>query len=160
MHSVKSLQAAKESDVCYQQYYTQAYLLGLVRKRLLDNACLNVSAHRTYRASNHHALGRKSLTKLMLGQLAENPNNGCEPLRKQGARSALFRLTLKSYRHTFVAKGTVMAFKGKLKHEGLVYRQLDEVQGELIPVYLGNISLVRRYFLDFRVRIVHILLMS
>jgi hypothetical protein len=37
---------------------------------------------------------------------------------------------------------------------------LDEVQGELIPVYLGNISLVRPYFLDFGVRIVHMLLMS
>jgi len=71
-----------------------------------------------------------------------------------------FRLTLESYRYTFVAKGTVMAFKGKLKHEGLVYRHLDEVQGELIPVYLGNISLVRPYFLDFGVRIVYMLLMS
>ena len=98
--------------------------------------------------------------KLMLGQLTENPNNGCEPLGKQGAYSALFRLTLESYRYTFVVKGTIMAFKGKLKHKGLVYQHLDEVQGELIPVYLGNISLVRPYFLDFGVRIVHMLLMS
>jgi len=37
---------------------------------------------------------------------------------------------------------------------------LDEVQGKLIPVYLGNISLVRPYFLDVGVRIVHMLLMS
>jgi hypothetical protein len=160
MRSVKSSQAAEESDVRYRQYCTQACLLGLVRKRPLDDACPNVSAHRAYGAGNHHALGRKSLAKLMLGQLAENPDNGCEPLGKQGARGALFRLTLESYRYTFVAKGTVMAFKGKLKHEGLVYRHLDEVQGELIPVYLGNISLVRPYFLDFGVRIVHMLLMS
>jgi hypothetical protein len=95
----------------------------------------------------------------MLRQLAENPDNGCEPLGKQGARGALFRLTLESYGYTFVAKGTVTAFKAKLKHEGLVYRHSDEVQGELIPVYLGNISLVRPYFLDVRVRIVHMLLM-
>jgi hypothetical protein len=54
----------------------------------------------------------------------------------------------------------VTAFEAKLKHEGLVYRHLDEVQGKLIPVYLGNISLVRPYFLDFGVRIVHMLLMS
>jgi hypothetical protein len=121
MCSVKSSQAAKESDVHYQQYCTQACLLGLVRKRPLDNACPNVSAHRAYRAGNHHALGRKSLAKLMLDQLAENPNNGCKPLGKQGAYSALFRLTLELYRYTFVAKGTIMAFKGKLKHEGLVY---------------------------------------
>ena len=37
---------------------------------------------------------------------------------------------------------------------------MNEVQGELIPVYLGNISLVRPYFLDVRVKIVHMLLMS
>jgi hypothetical protein len=57
----------------------------------------------------------------MLGQLTKNPNNGCEPLGKQGAYSALFRLTLESYRYTFVVKGTIIAFKGKLKHKGLVY---------------------------------------
>jgi hypothetical protein len=72
----------------------------------------------------------------------------------------LFRLTLEWYRYTFVAKGTVTAFEAKLKHEGLVYQHLDKVQGELIPVYLGNTSLVRPCFLDVGVRIVHMLLMS
>jgi hypothetical protein len=50
------------------------------------------------------------------------------------------------------------AFKAKLKYKGLVYEYLDKVQGELILVYLRNISLVYPYFLNFRVRIVHILL--
>jgi hypothetical protein len=67
---------------------------------------------------------------------------------------------LDSYGYTFVGKGTVVAFQAKLKHEGLVYRHLNEIQGELIPVYLGNISLTSAYFLDFKVRIVHMLLMS
>lgn len=96
----------------------------------------------------------------MLRQLAEDPDNGCEPLGNQGACGALFRLTLKSYGYTFVAKGTVMAFKAKLKPKGLVYQHLDSVQGELIPVCLGNISVVRPYLLDLGVRIVHMLLMS
>ncbi|KAH6698225.1 hypothetical protein BKA61DRAFT_583388 [Leptodontidium sp. MPI-SDFR-AT-0119] len=157
---IRSSPAAEESDVRHRQYCTQACLLGLVRKGPLDDACPNVNAHRAHASGNHHALGRKSVAKLMLRQLAEDPDNGCEPLGKQGARGALFRLTLESYGYTFVAKGTVTAFKAKLKHEGLVYRHLDEVQGELIPVYLGNISLVRPYFLDVGVRIVHMLLMS
>ncbi|KAH8585875.1 hypothetical protein B0O99DRAFT_646021, partial [Bisporella sp. PMI_857] len=143
MRSIKSSQAAEERDILHRQYCTQNCLLGLVRKHPLDDACLNVNAHRAHGAGNHHALGRKSLAKLMLR-----------------ARGALFRLTLESYGYTFVAKGTVPAFKAKLKHEGLVYRHLDQVQGELIPVYLGNISLVRPYFLDIGVRIVHMLLMS
>jgi hypothetical protein len=96
----------------------------------------------------------------MLYQLAQDPDNGCEPLGKQGARGALFRLTLDTYGYTFVAKGTVRAFKAKLKHEGVVYQHLNELQGELIPVYLGNISLACPYFLDVGVRIVHMLLMS
>ena len=42
----------------------------------------------------------------------------------------------------------------------MVYQHRYKVQGELIPVYLGNISLVRPYFLNVGVRIVHILLLS
>ena len=95
----------------------------------------------------------------MLQQLAENPD-GCEPLGEQGACGALFRLTLELYGYTFSAKGTMTAFTAKLKHEGLVYQHLDKVQEELIPAYLGNISLVRHCFPDFGVRIVHLLLMS
>jgi hypothetical protein len=72
----------------------------------------------------------------------------------------LFKLTSRSHRYTFVVNGTVMTFKTKLKYEGLVYRYLGEIQGELILAYLRNVSLVRPYFLDFRVRIVHMLLMS
>ena len=160
IRSVQTSQVADESNVRHQQYCTQSCLLGLVRKHPMDEACPNVSAHRAHGPGKYHALSRKSLLKLMLRQLAEDPDSGCEPLAKQGACGALFRLTLESYRYTFVAKGTVTAFTPRLKHEGLIYRHLDEVQGELIPVYLGNVSLVRPYFLDFGVRIVHILLMS
>jgi hypothetical protein len=100
----------------------------------LDDACPNVKAHRAYGASNYHALGRKSLAKLMSRQLAENPSNGCEPLGKQGACGALFRLTLEWYEYTFVGKGTMMAFEAKLKLKALVYQHPDAVQGELTPV--------------------------
>lgn len=50
-----------------------------------------------------------------------------------------------------------MVFKAKLKHEDLVYRHLDE--REFIPVYLGNIALIRPYFLDVGVKTVRMLLM-
>jgi hypothetical protein len=109
-------------------------------------------------AGNHYALRRKSFAELILRQLVENPDNRCEPLGKQGACGTLFRLSLGWYRYTFVAKGTVAVFKANLKHEALVYRHWDEFQGQLIPVYLRNISLVCLYFIDVRVRIVHMLL--
>ena len=158
-HSINTSPAVG-SDVRHWQYCTQACLLGLARRRPLDEACPNISTHRALRASNHHGLDQRTLAQLMLCQLAQDPDNGCEPLGKQGARGALFRLTLDTYGYTFVAKGTVRAFKANLKHEGVVYRHLNELQGELIPVYLGNISLTCPYFLDVGVRIVHMLLMS
>jgi hypothetical protein len=112
----------------------------------LDGACLNISTHCALRAGNHHGLDHKTLAQLMLCQLAQDPDNGCELLGKQGARGALFKLTLDTYRYTFVAKGTVRAFKANLKHEGVVYQHLNKLQGELVLVYLGNISLARPYF--------------
>jgi hypothetical protein len=154
-----TLQAA-ESDVCQRQYCIQACLLGLVRRWPLDEMCPNVSVHRALGASGYHVLDYKTLVQLMLCQLALDPDNGCELLGKQGARGALFRLLLELHGYTFVAKGTVTVFKAKLKHESSIYRKLNDVQGELIPVYLGNITLVCPYFLDFNVRIVHMLLIS
>jgi hypothetical protein len=44
---------------------------------------------------------------LILSQPVKNLNNGYKLLRKQGARNALFRLTLELYRYTFVAEGTI-----------------------------------------------------
>lgn len=73
-------------------------------------------------------LNQKTLAQLMFCQFGLDPDIGGEPLGKQGSRGALFRLTLKSYGFTFVAKGTVRAFKAKLKagiirsHEGCSFR--------------------------------------
>ena len=87
-------------------------------------------------------------------------NRDCEPLGKQGARGALFKITLTSHGYTFVSKGTVAVFVPDLQHEGRIYQRLEAMQGEAVPVHLGNINLVRKYDLDLGVRIVYILLMS
>ena len=54
-YAINLLQAAV-SDVCQQQYCTQAYLLGLVQRRPLDEACPNVSAHCALGACSYHML--------------------------------------------------------------------------------------------------------
>jgi hypothetical protein len=56
----------------------------------------------------------------------------CEPLGKQGARGALFKITLASHGYTFVGKGTVEAFVPDLRHEGQVYERLE---GKLVSFY-------------------------
>jgi hypothetical protein len=157
--TISTSQATKQNNVRHRQYCTQACLLGLVRRTLIDQACPNAAVHRTKASDLRHALDQKTLARLIRYQLKENPD-GCQPLGQQGTRGALFKLTLESHGYTFVAKGSVEAFVPKLKHEGCVYRYLFGSQGELIPVYLGNISLANPYFLDFGVRIVHMLLMS
>ncbi|KAL2357208.1 hypothetical protein BJ546DRAFT_1113171 [Cryomyces antarcticus] len=141
-------------------YCTQRCLVGLVHGLSLDEACPNVSAHRLHKAGTDHSLSKISFKHAMKTQLAKSRDHGCEPLGKQGARGALFKLTLLSHGYTYVAKGTVHAFTEDLKHEASVYRRLRNVQGQLVPVYLGSLSLDRPYFLDFGVKIVRMLMMS
>ena len=83
----------------------------------------------------------------MASQLAGTLDRGCEPLGEQGARGALFRLTLESHGYTFVAKGTVEAFKDRLQDKARIYRHLRRVQGHLVPVYLGSTLLTKPYHL-------------
>jgi hypothetical protein len=83
-----------------------------------------------------------------------------KPLGLQGSRGALFRLVLTSFGYTFVAKGTVSHYVPYLLHEAFCYEVLDKLQGDAVPVYLGNIDLIRPYYLDLDVDIVHMLLMS
>jgi hypothetical protein len=135
-------------------------LLGLKRGHALDLSCPNVSSHHVAGNGNRHAIGIERFTALVREQLAKNLDRDCEPLGKQGARGALFKITLRSHGYTFVSKGTVSVFVPDLQHEGRIYQRLEAMQGEVVPVHLGNINLARKYDLDLGVRIVHMLLMS
>ena len=138
----KSSPSMDKNQVRQQSYCTQACLLGLARQGPLDQSCPNVNAHRVP-GSDHHALRRKQIAEFITNQLAVNPENGCEPLGKQGTRGALFKLVMKSYEYSFVAKGTVFAFKAHLQYENSIYRRLSQIQGTLIPVCFGSASLIR-----------------
>ena len=70
------------------------------------------------------------------------------------------KMTLASHGYTFVGKGTVPVFVRELKHEGRMYQTLERIQGVSVPMYLGNIDLIHRYFYDVGVWIVHMLLIS
>lgn len=140
------------------QYCSQKCLLGLVRKFTLDGCCPNVSQH--WGTDNYHAISMHAFTALVKMQLDKNLDQDCKPLGQQGARGALFKIRLASHGYVFVAKGTIREFVPNLMHEGQVYQHLKHVQGIFIPVLLGNIDLAKRYYLDFEVRIVHMLLMS
>jgi hypothetical protein len=153
-------QASSEMQLQPRQYCTLACLLGLKRGSALDENCPNVSSHRTPESSARHPVDTENFALLILEQLAQDLDEDCEPLGKEGARGALFKLTLARYGYTFVGKGTVSVFVPDLRREGRRYQRLERIQGEAVPVYLGNIDLVLPYYLDLGVRIVHMLLMS
>jgi hypothetical protein len=131
-----------------------------VRQTALDGNCPNVLIHRQGRRSSRHPITKLEFQQMIQQQLGKDLDHDCEPLGKQGTGGALFRITLAEWGYTLVGKGTVEAFVPDLQHEGQIYQRLDAIQGECIPVYLGNIDLLKVYYLDIGVRIQHMLMMS
>ena len=98
---------------------------------------------------------------MLLGeQLRRGRGDSCQPLGMQGARGALFKVTLTSYSYTMVGKGTVQVFIKDLRHEAEVYQRLMIIQGVHIPVFLGSIDLDEPYYYDAGIRIMHLILLS
>ncbi|KAI9781063.1 MAG: hypothetical protein M1839_006340 [Geoglossum umbratile] len=144
-----------------RQYCTHKCLHGLVSGSNLDLACPNVSDHcRVGHTGVRHRLNGEKLLLLLRKQLQRTRDEHCDPLGRQGARGALFQVTLASHGYTMVAKGTVTAFVDELQHESLVYQRLRPLQGVCVPVCLGSIDLVHPYFYDVGVRIIHMMFMS
>ena len=149
---------AKSNQETQRQYCTQKCLLGITRGLSLNKNCANASLHP--RRGNKHAVDRSQFLNLVRTQLAEDLDHNCEPLGLQGARGALFRITLASHGYVVVGKGTVQAFVPDLLHKGKMYRLMSKLQDTAVPVYLGNITLIEWYYLDMGVRILYMLLMS
>ncbi|KAF4967381.1 hypothetical protein FSARC_5060 [Fusarium sarcochroum] len=153
-----------------RQYCTMACLLSLKRGKELDMDCPNVASHQTETGSTGHPISFGEMATLMRSQMASSLDQDCEPLEmkgKYGAVGTLFKLSLTRYGYTFVGKGTIQCLIPHLTHEAQIYEQLDGIQGEYVPVYLGSLDLVEPYHLTARnalrfagTEIVHMLLMS
>ncbi|KID83887.1 Protein kinase-like domain protein [Metarhizium guizhouense ARSEF 977] len=147
-----------------RQFCTQKCLLGLVRGHALDQSCPNAALHRQGATLHHcatlrHPVNHAQWLNLLRAQLEKTLDGGITPLKQSGARCVLFKVTLLAYGYTFVSKGTIRAFIPDLEHEAAVYRRLDDLQGVIVPVFLGAIdlrSMNKTYFLDLRVYIVHL----
>ena len=142
-------------------FCTQRCLRGLVEGWPLDPSCPNVPDHRGKgHESNQHRIHRQTFLSLLHKQLERNRDDDCYPLGKQGARGALFKVTLTSHGYTVAAKGTVAAFVKDLQHEHLVYQHLTDIQGICVPVCLGSLDLAYPYYYDIGVLIVHMIILS
>lgn len=151
-----------EYDGQTRPYCTQKCLLGLIRRGVLDGKCPNIALHCQEQRPHYqyHPISHKTWLTLMHEQLARTLDEDIEPLAKQGARGILFRVTLRSYGYTVIAKGTVLAFLRDLRHEASVYHRLQTLQGVCVPVCLGAVDLAQVYYYDFQVRVVHLMFLS
>ena len=152
-----------------RQYCTQKCLLGLVNGGLLDPGCPNVASHRegsgrvTDYARLAHPVCHAEWLSLLSQQLKGSLDHGVVKLGIEGARGALFQVTMLAYGYTFACKGTVRAFVTDLEHEAAVYERLRPVQGIGVPVFLGAIdlrSIGRTYHYDHRVDIIYMMFLS
>jgi len=62
------------------------------------------------------------------------------PLGRQGARGALFQVSLVAYGYTFVSKATTARFVRELENEAKIYDYLHPIQGVRVPVFLGSVN--------------------
>lgn len=145
------------------QFCSHKCLLGLKCGFRMDTQCANYNIHPKRSGggpAGMHSIDLKSLQDLLRDQLAETMDINCTPMRKQGARGAMFKLTLASHGYTIVGKGTVKAFVPDLWLENQFYDLLRPVQGSIVPVCMGSIDCVYPYYYHFATKIVHFLLLS
>ncbi|KAI4168243.1 MAG: hypothetical protein LQ343_006541 [Gyalolechia ehrenbergii] len=142
-----------------RQYCTQSCILGLVQRRAIDESCPNARSHPRGKRGDTHSLTKPVLRDLLRQQLARTMDEDCQNLRLSGARGMLFKLSLAEQGYTFVGKATIDRFVPCLQHEGGIYHRLRKLQGQLIPVCLGNIDLDIPWY-GLGVELVHMLLMS
>lgn len=142
-------------------FCTQACLHGLLRGGALDRCCPNVSEHcEKGDHGDRHQLDGEEFRMLLSDQLRRRRGDACDSLGLQGARGALFRITLTSHGYTIAAKGTVSAYAKDLRHEAEVYRRLTTIQGIHVPICLGSLDLEKPFYYDAGIRIVHLMLLS
>ena len=136
-------------------YRTQLCLQGLARGGPLDQNCPNVSKHceEGYQG-DRHCISSEEFRVLLEAQLRRSRGADFLSLGMQGARGALFKVTLKSYGYTVVAKRAVWPCVRYLRHEAEVYRRLAAIQGEYVLVFLGSLDLDYEYYFHDGIRIV------
>ncbi|EFX00525.1 metalloprotease m41 [Grosmannia clavigera kw1407] len=154
-------------------YCTQACLRGLCNGAPLDDRCPNVALHRAAWLSSpkrrcRHLLTASDLRSRVVAQLADNMDKDCECLDRWGCfgrYGVLFKIVVTGYGYTLVAKGVQAVHRHIVQHEAAVYAALAErtgpqLQGRLIPVFLGIVGLERPLPLHSCARVPYLMLMS
>ncbi|KAL2884611.1 hypothetical protein HOO65_100015 [Ceratocystis lukuohia] len=141
------------------EYCSHRCVLVLANGGYLDQLCPNVDIHRkepgfeSSSASVHekHQISLSQLVDIVKAQLDTNLDSDCEVQpNKSGLLGILVKLTAHPYGYTFVGKGMLNLALPFIRHELKVYDQLRPVQGEVVPVCLGHVSMQQTLNYGFR----------
>lgn len=140
-----------------QEYCTQKCLLGLIRRGFIDPKCPNAPLHTqdededeappapTQHANipKFHPVNHAKWLSLLRDQLTQSApaNEGITFQGIAGASGAFFKIVLQRYGYTVVGKGTIAEYAAYMQREARVYERLGGIQGEYVPILLGEIDL-------------------
>ncbi|KAI1402538.1 hypothetical protein F4819DRAFT_507469 [Hypoxylon fuscum] len=122
-----------------QPYCTQACLMGLANGGPTDKECPNSAHH----GPQHLELPDFQLLIRVQLAIARGPDADAMPLHLPGSEptGSLFKVRLANFGYTLVAKGVAQNDLQHLQRENDVYDRLRYIQGEYVPVCLGNVTL-------------------
>ncbi len=165
-------------------YCTQGCLLGLIRGHILDTSCPNIQAHqksvpyynsntsngRYNRYPSHDGPPKSASSRsggfgAAYGSTASEARKGWQ-WRIQVAWtvwlgwSSVSPWTTLIWLYIRVAEGTVQPLVPVLRFEASMYKRMENIQGNAIPVYLGSVDLTSTFHLITGAAIVHLMLLS
>ncbi|PYI06187.1 metalloprotease m41 ftsh [Aspergillus sclerotiicarbonarius CBS 121057] len=127
-------QTSPEDGKATRPYCTIACIRGIVNRDPLDKKCPNWKLHGTHR----HSMGPQELTRQLHRQLVRDRDLGFEQLHVCGRTGYLMKATLLSRGYTVIIKATTVEKQHRLQTEVDNYHHLRNLQGQHIPVCLGD----------------------
>ncbi|KAL4941663.1 hypothetical protein BDV06DRAFT_193960 [Aspergillus oleicola] len=133
LHDQKNKEAPSQNNV-QRPFCTMNCIRGMANRGPLDNECPN----RQHHGGQRHSMDPCELTRKLHHQLVQNRDEGFEPLHIRGRTGYLLKATLLSHGYTVVIKATTKEKEYALKAEVDNYRRLQSLQGDQIPICLGD----------------------
>ncbi|PWY66435.1 hypothetical protein BO70DRAFT_172968 [Aspergillus heteromorphus CBS 117.55] len=132
-HDQKNKEALSQNNM-QRPYCTMNCIRGMATRGPLDNKCPN----RQHHGGQQHLMDLSEFTRKLHRQLIQNRNEGFEPLHIRGRTGYLLKATLLSHGYTVVIKATTKKREYALKAEVDNYHHLQSLQGDQIPICLGD----------------------
>ncbi|KAI2937975.1 hypothetical protein CBS147321_7505 [Aspergillus niger] len=127
-------QTSRQDGPSTRPYCTIACIRGLANREPLDKNCPNWELH----GGRRHSIGPQEFTRQLHHQLARDRELGFEQLHVCGRTGYLIKATLLSRGYTVIMKATTVEKQHRLRTEVDNYHRLRNLQGQYIPVCLGD----------------------